>query len=190
MFKFVLQLCLFNYCACGLEETLLFMVQGHFQSYVFPYGTRWCILAQNTWHPRMCIRCTHKIVRYLVWISSFLWRLCKTLNINAEKFYSCTVVYFTLADLLGEQLSPRGEVQGLSFLHFDPFCFCLFWWKISRYFKAVGCFSKSRNTSSFLYTTPNCTEEQQYIILLWLTILENYSFQWQLSILVVKIPLL
>ena len=25
---------------------------------------------QNTWHPRMCIRCTNRKVRYLVWISS------------------------------------------------------------------------------------------------------------------------
>ena len=36
----------------------------------------------------MCTRCTHKIVRYLVWIS-FSAALVKTLNINAEKFYSC-----------------------------------------------------------------------------------------------------
>ena len=35
------------------------------KSCVFPYGTRWCILAQNTWLPRMCIGCTNKIVRYL-----------------------------------------------------------------------------------------------------------------------------
>ena len=34
-----------------------------------------------------------------------LWRHCKTFNINAQKpkFYSSTVVYFTLADLLGNQ---------------------------------------------------------------------------------------
>ena len=25
---------------------------------------------QNTWHPRMCIRCKNRIVRYLGWISS------------------------------------------------------------------------------------------------------------------------
>ena len=63
-------------------------------------------------------------------------------------------------------------------VHFDPFCFCLFWWKISRYFKAVGSFWQSKNTISFLYTIPNCTEEQHYIILLWFTILGNYSFHF------------
>ena len=74
-------------------------------------------------------------------------------------------------------------------MQFDPFCFCLFWWKISRYFKAVGRFWQSKNTISFLYTIPCCTEEQQYIILLWPTILGNCTFHWQLSILVSKIPL-
>ena len=44
-------------------------VLSHYKSCMFPYGTRWCILAQNTWHPRMCIRCKNKIVRYIVWIS-------------------------------------------------------------------------------------------------------------------------
>ena len=39
---------LFNDCACALVETLLFMVQSHCKSCVFPYGTRWRILAQNT----------------------------------------------------------------------------------------------------------------------------------------------
>ena len=42
---------------------------SHYKFCVFPYGTCWCILAQNTGHPRMCIRCSHKIVHYLVWIS-------------------------------------------------------------------------------------------------------------------------
>ena len=37
--------------------------------------------------------------------------------------------------------------------------------KISRYFKAVGRFWQNKNTISFLYTIPNCTEEQQYTIL-------------------------
>ena len=50
------------------------------------------------------------IVRYLVWISrGLLRRHCETFNINAEKpkFYSGTVVYFTLADLLETNcLSP------------------------------------------------------------------------------------
>ena len=45
-------------------------------------------------------------------------------------------------------------------------------------FKAVGCFWQNKNTISFLYTIPNCLEEQEYIILLWSTI--------QLSILVAK----
>ena len=70
---------------------------------------------------------------------------------------------------------------GLSLVHFDPFCFWLFWCLISRYFKAVGCFWQSKNTISFIYTVPNCTEEQQYIILLWSTILWNFNFHWQLS---------
>ena len=58
-----------NGCACALAETLLFMVQSHYKSCVFPYGTCWCTLSQNTWHPRMCIPCTQKIARYLVLIS-------------------------------------------------------------------------------------------------------------------------
>ena len=75
---------------------------------------------------------------------------------------------------------------GLSLVLFDPFCFWIFWCLISRYFKAVGCFWKSKNTISFIYTIPNCTEEQQCIILPWSTILWNFSFHWQLSILVEK----
>ena len=75
---------------------------------------------------------------------------------------------------------------GLSLVHFDPFCFWLFWCLISRYFKAVGCFWQSKITISFIYTIPNCTEEQQYIILLRSTILWNFSFHWQLPILVEK----
>ena len=55
---------------------------------------------------------------------------------------------------------------------------------LSRYFKVVGCFWQSKNTISFIYTIPNCTAEQQYIILLWSTILWDFSFHWQLSILV------
>ena len=43
-----------------------------------------------------------------------------------------------------------------------------------------------KNTISFIYTILDCTEEQQYIILLWSTILWNFSFLWQLSILVEK----
>ena len=44
----VLWSCIFNDCAFIHAETLLFMVQSHYKSCVFPYGTRWCILAQNT----------------------------------------------------------------------------------------------------------------------------------------------
>ena len=52
--------------------------------------------------------------------------------------------------------------------------------------KAVVCFWQSKHTISFIYTIPNCTEEQQYIILLYSAILWNFSFHWQLSILVEK----
>ena len=107
MFECFLRWCIFNDYTCALAGTLLFMIQSRYKSCVFPYGTRWCILAQNTRHPRMCIRCAHKIVRYFVWISFLAAPVkhCKTFNINAEKpkFYSSTVVYFTLADLLGDQ---------------------------------------------------------------------------------------
>ena len=53
---------------------------------------------------------------------------CKTCNTNAEKpkFNPTTVVYFTLADIFGNQESPRGEVEGLSLVHFDLFFFSLF----------------------------------------------------------------
>ena len=44
----------------------LFMVHIYYKSCVFPYGTPWCILAQNTLHPRMCIHFTNKKVLYLV----------------------------------------------------------------------------------------------------------------------------
>ena len=33
---------------------------------------------------------------------------------------------------------------GLSLVHFDPFCFWLFWCLISRYFKAVGFFGRAK----------------------------------------------
>ena len=53
---------------------------------------------------------------------------------------------------------------------------------------AVGRFWQSKITILFLYTIPNCTEEQQHIILLWSIILGNCSFRG-LSILVSKTPL-
>ena len=54
---------------------------------------------------------------------------------------------------------------------------------------AVGRFWQSKNTISFLYIIPNCTERQQYIIFLWSTILGNCTFHRQVSILVSKIPI-
>ena len=39
--------CIFNGCACALAETLLFIVQSHYKSCVFPDGACWCILAQS-----------------------------------------------------------------------------------------------------------------------------------------------
>ena len=119
------------------------------------------MLAQNTRHPHMCIRCTNKTVRYLALFRRLLWRHCKTFNINAgkPKFYSSAVVYFTLADLLETKKRPSSGI-----VIFDPFCFCLFWWKIRRYYKAVGRIWQSKKTISFLYTVPNYTEEQQHII--------------------------
>ena len=62
--------------------------------------------------------------------------------------------------------------------------------KNKQIFKVVGRFWQSKNTISSLYTIPNCTEEQKYIICLLSRILGNCSFHWQLSILVSKIPLL
>ena len=47
-FKSVLRWCTSNDCGCALAETLLFMVLSHNKSCVFPYGTRQCILIQNT----------------------------------------------------------------------------------------------------------------------------------------------
>ena len=66
----------------------------------------------------------------LLHLYSLLWRH-KTFNMNPEKpkYYSSTVVCFTLANLLEWKKSPRGQVQGLSFVHFDPFCFSLFWYR-------------------------------------------------------------
>ena len=94
------------------------------------------VRAGTNWHKIHDIHaCAFTVqTKYLVTSFGFLfWRLlrrhCKIFNINAEKpkFYSSTVVYFTLANLLvytGEplknQLSPRGQVQGLSLVHFDP----------------------------------------------------------------------
>ena len=48
------------------------------------------------------------------------------MNAEKPKYYSSTVVCFTLVDLLELKITPRGQVQGLSFVDFDPFCFCLF----------------------------------------------------------------
>ena len=107
-------------------------------------------------------------------------------NINAEKpkfYFSHSSIFYT-GGLFRNQKSPS------SLVHFDLFCLCLFWWKISGYFKALVCFWHSKNAISLLFTIPNCTEAQQYIILLWSTILGNCSLHGRLSILVGKIPLL
>ena len=69
--------CTFIDCGCAPVETLLVMVHSLYKSCVFRYRTRRCILPQNSWHPRMHIRSTNKIVRYLVWIS-FSAALVKT----------------------------------------------------------------------------------------------------------------
>ena len=135
MFKYVLRWCIFNSCACALAHSYLWF--RAFISLVFFHmvraGAYW-----HTCHPRMCIHGVHKIVRYFV-------LHCKTFNKNAEKpkFYSSTVVYFTLAGLLGNL-----KVQEVKFRDCQ---WCI--WSIlllsslmifSRYFKAVGCFSQSK----------------------------------------------
>ena len=115
-----------------------------------------------------------------------LWRHCKTFNRNGgkRKPYSstCSGIFYS-GGPLRNQKSPRGHVQGLLLVHFDPFCFCLFWWKLSRYLITVGRIWQSKNTILFLYTTPNCTEEQRRIILLWSAIRgsewkENVTIFW------------
>ena len=66
----------------------------------------------------------------------------------ADIFYGIQLVTWTFL------WWKRGQVQRLSLVHFDPFCFWLFWCLISRYFKAVGCFWQSKNTILFIYTIP------------------------------------
>ena len=51
-----------------------------------------------------------------------LWRHCKTFNIKTGKSVSFALVRAVVRN----QKSPRGHVQGLLLVHFDPFCFCLF----------------------------------------------------------------
>ena len=84
-------------------------------------------------------------------------------------------------------MKSRTPSSGLSLVHFDPFCF--YFDKKAEISRLLFIFGRA-TTISFLYTIPNCTEEQQYIILLWSIILGNCSFHWQVSILVSKIPLL
>ena len=105
------------------------------------------------------VQTKYSVISFKFLFRRLLWKH-ETFNMNAEKpkYYSSTVVCFTLVDLLELKKTPRGQVQGLSLVHFDPICFCLFWWKISRYFKAVCRIWQSKNTISFLYTIPNCTE--------------------------------
>ena len=93
----------------------------------------------------MCIRCKNKIIRYFVWIffRRLLWRHRKTLNIKAEKpkFYSSTVLYFTLANLL--------ETNKVQEAKFRDCHWCISIHFASVYFdenKAVGCFWQSKST--------------------------------------------
>ena len=137
-----------------LHFTLFCMVQSRYKSCVYPYGTGWCVLAQNTWHPPMCILYRHNSP--LSRLDFFFGGSCEDivrLNINSEKpkFYSSHISIFYTGGPLRNPKSPS------SLLHFDPLCFCLFWWKVSRYFKALGCFWQSKNAISLLYTIPNCT---------------------------------
>ena len=68
-------------------------------------------------------------------------------------------------------------------MHFDPFCFCLFWWKISRSFKSCWLFLAEQKYIWFRsFTKFQIAQKNNNIILLWSTILGNYSFYWQLSI--------
>ena len=138
-------------------------------------------------HSCLCFRAIISLVFFHMVRAGAYWHKIHDIHACAFAVQTKYVVSWSLRN----QKSSRGRVQGLSWVHFDPFCFCLFWWKISRYFKAVGRIWQSKNTISFIYTTPNSTEEQQHhIILIWSTILGKRSFHLQLSILVSKIPLL
>ena len=144
------------------------MVHSRYKSCVFPYSTRWCILAQNTWLSTcaFAVQTKQSVISFGFLFQRLLWRHCKTFNRNGEKrkLYSstCSGIFYS-GGPLRNQKSPRGHVQGLLLVHFDPFCFCLFWWKLSRYLKTVGRTWQSKNMILFLYTTPNCTEEQRRI---------------------------
>jgi len=164
------------------------MVHTRYKSCVFPYSTRWCILAQNTWRPTcaFAVQTKQSVISFGFLFQRPLWRHCKTFNRNGgkRKPYSstCSGIFYS-GGPLRNQKSPRGHVQGLLLVHFDPFCFCLFWWKLSRYLITVGRIWQSKNTILFLYTTPNCTEEQRRIILLWSAIRgsewrENVTIFW------------
>ena len=76
---------------------------------------------------------------------------------------------------------------GLSLAHFDPFRFWLFWCLINRYYISCWLFLAEQKYDFFhLLNSKVHRTEQQYIILLWSTILWNFNFHWQLSILVEK----
>ena len=118
---------IFNDCACALPETLLFMTQSHYNSCIFPYGTRWhkihdihaCAFAVHT---------KQSAISFGFLFRRLLSRQCETFNINAEKrkFYSCTVVHFTLADLLENQKSQEAKFRDCHWcisIHFAPVYF-------------------------------------------------------------------
>ena len=104
------------------------------------------------------------------------------------KFYSSTVVYYT-GGLLRKPIKFKRSSSGIVIGAFRSILLLTIL-MLNKQIFSVGCFWQSKNTISFVYTIPNCTEEQQYIILLWSTILWNFGFHWQPSILVKKIPLL
>ena len=86
--------------AHALLYRVLFLVESQYKSRVFPYGTRWCVLAQNTWHPRMCIR-MYKQNSPSSHLDFFFGGSCEDIvRLSTWTRNSSTVVYFTLADLL------------------------------------------------------------------------------------------
>ena len=114
----------------------------------------------------------HLSVRFLF---RWLWRHRKTFNINTEKFYSCTVVYFTLADLL-----ETNKVQEANFrechwcisIHFASVYFDEKWADILKLLVVLG-----REKKIWFRSFPQfqIAQKNNSTILLWSTILGNYS---------------
>ena len=94
---------------------------SHYKSCVFPNGKRRCILAQK----KMTSTHVHSLYTQNSPLSiSFSGALVKTFNISAErpKFYSSTVrSIFYIGRPIRKPISPRGQVEGFSLVHFDPF---------------------------------------------------------------------